>query len=229
MYRNGENAVKLNGLNIAGAIFDMDGTLLDSMAAWYDAGSRYMRSLGMTPPPSLNHDLLRMTLAEAAAHMQALGVNKPVEEIHAGFNSVMDEFYACQVRARPGVPEFLARLSSAGVRICVATASDRYQVEMGLAHAGLARYIERIFTCTELHTGKHEPAIFNAAREFMGTDKSATWVFEDARHAACTAKNAGYRVCGVFDPSEPDQSGLRAAADVYVKSFEEFAQQNING
>lgn len=215
--------MKLNEMNIAGAIFDMDGTLLDSMGAWYDAGSRYMRSLDMTPPPTLNDDLLRLSLAEAAAHMQALGVNKPVEEIQAGFNSMMDEFYASQVCARPGVPEFLARLRRAGVRVCVATASDRYQVEMALAHAGIAQYIERIFTCTELHTGKHEPAIFNAAREFMDTDINATWVFEDARHAAATAKNAGYKVCGVHDPSEPDQPGLRVVADVYIKSFEEFS------
>ena len=216
--------MQINDMNIAGAIFDMDGTLLDSMGAWYDAGSRYMRSLGMTPPPTLDDDLLRLSLAEAAAHMQALGVDKPVDAIQAGFNSMMDEFYGSQVRPRPGVPEFLERLRSAGVRICVATASDRYQVETALAHAGIATYIERIFTCTELHTGKHEPLIFNAAREFMGTDIAATWVFEDARHAAGTAKAAGYKVCGVHDPSEPDQAGLRAVADIYIKSFEEFVR-----
>lgn len=215
--------MKLNGLNIAGAIFDMDGTLLDSMGAWYDAGSCYMRSQGVPPPPTLNDDLLRLSLAEAAAHMQALGVNKPVEQIHAGFNSMMDEFYATQVCARPGVREFLARLSRAGVRISVATASDRTQVETALAHTGIDTYIERIFTCTELHTGKHEPVVFNAARAFMGTDIAETWVFEDARHAACTASNAGYRVCGVYDPSEPDQPGLRAVADIYIRSFEEFS------
>lgn len=215
--------MKLNDMNIAGAIFDMDGTLLDSMGAWCDAGSRYMRSLGLTPPLTLDDDLLRLSLAEAAAYMQALGVNKPVEEIQAGFNSMMDEFYVNQVCARPGVNEFLSRLRRAGARICVATASDRYQVETALAHAGVDTYIERIFTCTELNTGKHEPFIFNAAREFMGTDIAATWVFEDARHAAYAAKSAGYKVCGVYDASEPDQPGLRAVADVYIKSFEEFS------
>lgn len=215
--------MKLNDMNIAGAIFDVDGTLLDSMGAWSDAGSRYMRSVGVLPPPTLDADILRMSLAEAATYMQTLGVNKTVEEIHAGYNSVMDEFYANQVCARPGVHGFLAQLKSAGARICVATASDRYQVETALAHVGVDKYVERIFTCSELHTAKHEPVVFDAAREYMGTDTAATWVFEDARHAACTAKNAGYRVCGVYDPSEPDQIGLRAVADLYIKSFEEFS------
>lgn len=214
--------MKLNDMNIAGAIFDMDGTLLDSMGAWYEAGPRYMRSLGMTPPPELSDDLLRMNLVESAEHVRSLGVNKPVDEIQDGINSMMDEFYANQVRARPGVREFLLQLRRAGVRICVATASDRYQVETALASAGIDNFIERIFTCTELHTGKHEPLIFNVAREFMGTDIAASWVFEDARHAAETARRAGYKVCAVYDPSEPDQSGLRAAADIYIKSFEEF-------
>lgn len=208
--------------NIKAAIFDMDGTLLDSMGAWYTAGSRYMESLGITPPPTLNEDILRMSLTEAAAHMQGLGVDKPVDEIRAGFNATMDDFYGNHVKARPGVEDFLIKLRDAGVRICVSTASDRYQVEMALRHAGLDGYIERIFTCTELNTGKHESKVFDAAREFMGADKADTWVFEDARHAAETAKKAGYRVCGIYDPSEPDQKGLENIADVYIREFTEL-------
>lgn len=209
-------------MNIKGAIFDMDGTLLDSMGAWYTAPGRYMRAQGIEPPDTLNDDVLRMSLAEAARHMQKLGVALSEEDIQQGFNETMDDFFANEVRARPGVPEFLEKLSGAGVRICVSTASDRYQVEMALAHAGIAGYIERIFTCTELNTHKHESRVFDAARDYMGTDISETWVFEDARHAAQTAKSAGYNVCGIYDPSEPDQEGLRATADVYIESFEEL-------
>ena len=214
--------MKIGNSDIAGAIFDMDGTLLDSMGAWVTVGSDYMHLQGMTPPPTLDDDILRLTLADAAAHIRSLGVNKPAHEIQAGINAVMDDFFLNRVEARPGVREYLERLRNAGVRICVATASDRTQVENGLRHAGILGYIERIFTCTELNTGKHEPKVFDAAREFMGTDIDATWVFVDARHAAQTAKSGGYRVCGIYDPSEPDQDELREAADVYIKSFEEL-------
>ena len=209
-------------INYDAAIFDMDGTLLDSMGAWYTAGSRYIRSLGMTPPPTMDEDILRLSLAEAAVYMRDLGVDKPLDEIQAGFNAVMDDFYANHVEARPGVPEFLEKLRRAGVPMCVATASDRYQVEMALKRNGIFRYFARIFTCTELDTGKHEPKIFHAAREFMGTDTRDTWVFEDARHAAQTAKAAGFRVCGIADASEPDQGELMRTADVYVREITEL-------
>lgn len=214
--------MKLRNMEITGAIFDMDGTLLDSMGTWYTVGSDYMRGLGMTPPPTLDEDILRLTLADAAEHIRALGVDKPAGEIHAGINAVMDDFFLNRVKARPGVAEFLEKLKNAGVRVCVATASDRTQVENGLKHAGIFHYIERIFTCTELNTGKHETRVFDAAREFMGTDIASTWVFEDARHAAQTAKSGGYKVCGISDPSEPDQEELRRTADVYIRSFEEL-------
>lgn len=207
---------------IKGAIFDMDGTLLDSMGAWYTAGSRYIRSLGMTPPPTMDEDILRLSLAEASVYMRDLGVDKPLDEIQAGFNGVMDDFYFNEVEARPGVHAFLETLKKNGIPMCVSTASDRYQVEAALKKVGIADYFMRIFTCTELNTGKHESKIFDAAREFMGTDKAATWVFEDARHAAGTAKKAGYKVCGICDAAEPDQKALEKLADVYVLSVEEL-------
>ena len=219
---NGGMYDKDGNILISGATFDMDGTLLDSMGAWCTAGSRYIRSLGMTPPPTMDEDILRLSLAEAAVYMHNLGVDKPLDEIQAGFNAVMDDFYANHVEARPGVNIFLETLRKKGIPMCVSTASDRYQVEMALKRVGIFDYFERIFTCTELKTGKHESKIFDAAREYMGTDVSTTWVFEDARHAAGTAKKAGYKVCGICDASEPDQQKLAEIADVYVKSVEEL-------
>jgi HAD superfamily hydrolase (TIGR01509 family) len=210
---------KIN-MAIKGAIFDVDGTLLDSMAAWSTVGSDYMRSLGMEPPADLDEAILRLSVAEAAEYVKALGVPGSAEKIRVDMNGFVDDFYLNRVSPRPGVPEMLAAFRENGVKMCVATASDRGQIETGLRHAGILRYIDRIFTCTELNTTKHYPVIFHAAREYMGTAMDATWVFEDARHSAQTAKAAGYRVCGIFDPSEPDQAGLRAASDLYLTTFE---------
>ena len=95
------------------------------------------------------------------------------------------------------------------------------QAEAAFSRTGIVRHISRVFTCTELNTAKHESLIFDAARAHMGTPLDETWVFEDARHAAETAKRADYRVCAIYDASEPDQDGLRAAADAYIRSFEE--------
>lgn len=205
---------------IKGAIFDMDGTLLDSMAQWRTVGSDYMRGEGVEPPDTLDDDMLRLTLAEAAELIKKCGVNKDAGEIQEGLNARVDGFYRKSAQLRPGVADMLRAFSWAGVKMCVATATDRAQAEAALLRTGASAYIERIFTCTELCTGKHEPKIFDAAREYMATEKADTWVFEDACHAAQTAHRAGYRVCGIFDPSEPSQDELRAAADLYLTTFE---------
>lgn len=205
---------------IKGAIFDVDGTLLDSMGAWRTVGSDYMRSLGLTPPPDLDDAILRLSVEEAAEYVKNLGAPGDADKIRIDMNGFVDEFYKNQVSARPGIPEMLSFFKEKGVKITVATASDREQVENGLIHAGIMGFIDRIFTCTELSTTKHHPDIFHAAREYMGTEISETWVFEDARHSAETAKNAGYMICGIFDPSEPDQTGLEKIADIYLRTFE---------
>lgn len=205
---------------ITGAIFDVDGTLLDSMGAWRTVGSDYMRSLGLTPPPDLDDAILRLSVEEAAEYIKNLGAPGSADKIRIDMNGFVDAFYENDVLPRPGIPEMLAAFKKAGVKMTVATASDRKQVENGLIHAGIMDYIDRIFTCTELSTTKHHPDIFHAARKYMGTDIETTWVFEDARHSATTAKSAGYKICGIADPSEPDQAGLKKAADLYLATFE---------
>jgi phosphoglycolate phosphatase-like HAD superfamily hydrolase len=129
--------MKIRGIEITGAIFDMDGTLLDSMGTWYTVGSDYMRSLGMTPPETLDEDILRLTLEDAAKHIQSLGVDKPVHEIHAGINGVMDDFFLNRAECRPGVIDFLEKDGE-----ILQFLKSVYR----LAEFHVERYIERGFT-----------------------------------------------------------------------------------
>ena len=204
---------------ISGAIFDMDGTLLDTMPAWATVGRDFMRAKGRTPPADVDERMLRMSLTEAAEYLRSLGVDESPEEIRAALNRFVDGFYCNDAPLKPGVKEFLGALRAAGVRMCVATASDRAQAEAAFSRLEVLSYFDRILTCTELSTTKAEPVIFDAARAALGTPRAATWVFEDARHAAETARRAGYPVCAVFDASEPDRAGLAATADLYLDSF----------
>ena len=208
-------------MKIAGAIFDLDGTLLDSMGAWHDLGTNYLRGRGYVPPATIHQDLLRLSMLQAAHYMKELGVRDDEQKIYDDMCAMIAEFYGRRVQAKPGALALLQRLDAMGVKMCVATATDRPLVEAGMRRAGMERYISRVFTCKELNTTKHEPLIFETARGFLGTVPEETWVFEDARHCAVTAAGAGLRVCGVYDPSEPDQDALKAASDVYVRTFEE--------
>ncbi len=210
-------------MKMEGAIFDLDGTLLDSMYIWDAIGGDYLRSLGIEPREDLNRTFKAMSLLQAAEYYRnEYGVTLSADEIMDGVNRMIESFYFYDVKAKAGVKDMLERLKKAGVRMCVATATDLRLAEAALRRNGILEYFSGIFTCTEVGSGKDAPEIFNRALKHLGTPKQRTVVFEDALYAVKTAKKAGFTVAAVFDKSEEEHGGeLRALADSYVDSFEE--------
>lgn len=207
-------------MKLDGAIFDLDGTLLDSMFIWDTIGEDYLRSLGLEPQENLNEMLKNMSLYQAACYYQReYNVPGTAEEIMAGVNRMIEHFYIDEVQVKPGVPQFLERLKQQGVKLCIATATDRYLVEAALERTGIRPYFGALFTCTDVGHGKDEPHIFHAAQSFLGTEETHTLVLEDALYAIRTAKAAGYTVAGIFDPSEPDQETVKALSDYYIDDY----------
>ena len=205
---------------IKGAIFDFDGTLFDSMSVWDTAGEDYLRGLGREPEPNLQKILKPMSLYQSACYIQKeYALSLSPEEIMDGVNKVVEDFYFHTAMPKPGVPEYLEQLRQQGVKLCIATATDRYQIEAALKRCGLDSYFEEIFTCTAVGHGKDEPHIYEAALKYLGTPKHETLVFEDALHAAQTAKAAGFPVAAVYDAHEPHQAALRSLADQYLEHF----------
>ena len=117
------------------------------------------------------------------------------------------------------VIELLEELSQKGVRMCIATATDRYQVEAALMRCGMRHFFSEIFTCTEVGSGKDQPFIFRKAMEHLGTDRSNTVVVEDAWHAIRTAKDDGFMVAAVYDAHESMQRSIRETADIYLTDY----------
>lgn len=209
---------------ITGAIFDVDGTLLDSMSIWDTIGEDYLRSIGYQPRENLNEVFKDMSLAQAARYYQTeYGVTLSIEEIMDGVNSLLERFYREQAQLKPGAGEFVRELSRRGVKLCIATATDRPLVEAALGRCGVLPYFGRIFTCTEAGHGKDEPDIFEAALRFLGTERSKTVVFEDALYAVQTAKKSGFRVAAVYDIHEKKQAEVRRLADLYLENFERLS------
>lgn len=208
-------------MKLAGAIFDFDGTLFDSMSIWDTVGEDYLRSLGRPPEEGLRNILKPLSLAQSARYLKER-YSLPLSEaqIMESVNKTVENFYFHTVQPKPGVPEFLEQLRRQGVKMCIATATDRYQVEAALKRCGLDGYFCEIFTCTGVGHGKDEPDIYEAALAYLGTAKSETLVFEDALHAIRTAKKAGFSVAAVFDTHEPNQKEIQALADFFLKSFQ---------
>ena len=205
---------------IKGAIFDLDGTLLDSMFIWDTIGEEYLRSLGKEPHEDLKETFMTLTLEEAAEYYREhYGVTLSVKEIVDGVNAMVEQTYRTKVTLKPGISEYLAWLKENGVRMCVATVTDRYLVEETLERLGVRHYFSEIFTCAEVGFGKDKPVIYQKALEHLGTAKDETYVFEDMLFALNTAKTDGFPTVGVYDRHEVHQDELKGLADYYIFDF----------
>lgn len=209
--------------DIRGAIFDVDGTLLDSMKIWDQAGARYLESLGKEPEQGLNKILFSLSLADGAAYLKkTYDLTQTEEEIHQGVLDVVDAFYRDEAQAKAGVRELLAALSAKGVAMTVATSSDKRQIRTALERLDLAKYFQELFTCGEVGGSKNEPEIFHRAAALMGTTPEDTCVVEDGLYAVRTANNAGYYTIGVYDASSHDDwQDLQKEADLALESLED--------
>ena len=208
---------------IKGAIFDFDGTLVDSMFIWDTFGEDYLRTLGKEPKENLTEAFKTFTLEQAAEYYREhYGVTLSVEKIVDNINEMIAEIYKTQVILKDGVLEFLRDLRSQGVKMCVATVTDRPIVEDVLEGLGIRDFFDGILTSAEVGYNKETPHIYRAALEVLGTKKEETVVFEDAFHALMTAKSDGFTVAAVYDKHEIRQIEMRAVADYYISDYKRF-------
>ena len=205
---------------LKGAIFDFDGTLFDSMFIWDTAGEVYLRSIGIEPKEDLQKVLKPMSLLQSAQYIrECYQIPLTVEEIMDGVNRTVEGFYFHTVQPKEGVIAFLEQMKKQGVRMCIATATDRYQVEAALKRCGMESFFFEIFTCTDVGHGKDEPIIFQKGMDCLGTTKANTVVLEDAYHAAKTAKADGFITVAVYDSHETKQAELHSVSDCFLENF----------
>jgi len=213
-------------LDIKGVIFDMDGTLTDSMWMWGEVADKYISEHGGTPRPDLRKVLLSMnTVEEAQYYIDEYGVDQTLEEVIAGRNAMMMEFFSKDVKLKNGVIPILKALREHGIKMCLATATERELVEPALKLHGINDYFQRVFCCTEEKTSKTSPDIFIRAADDMGTEIHETLVVEDAIYAMETAKKAGFIVAGVYDKVADDhQDEIKAVCDYYWITLDEMLE-----
>jgi len=211
-------------INIKGVIFDMDGTLLDSMPVWNQVAASYLIKKGYQPEANLWEQLKFLSLAQGVTFIKKqYGLLETNEEIEKEINLIIENSYFNEIPMKPGVKTYLQLLRSCDVQMCVATATDKYLAEACLKRLHIRHYFKAVMTCKEVGRGKDTPAIFEKALDCLGTLREETYVFEDALHAAITAKNAGFRVVGVYDATaEGDWDTLRKIADRSIFSMEEL-------
>lgn len=206
---------------VSGMIFDVDGTLLDSMPVWAHSGERYLATLGIHAPKTLGRILFSMTMQEGAQYIKkTYGLSQTAEEIQAGIIHTVEEAYDKEMGCKRAADAFLKELQAAGIPMTVVTSGDRRLVLAAFERLGIAPYFKEILTCTEFGSGKDDPAIFHAAAKRMGSLTASTWVVEDALYAIRTAKEAGYRVIGIADASSrEDGPQIFQLADYFIADY----------
>ena len=207
---------------VRACIFDVDGTLLDSMSVWDDIGERYLMSLGISAREGLHDVLNTMSLEQGAAYLkEEYQIDKPISQIVKEVLKIVSDFYRFEAPLKSGVKETLECLKLSGIRMVIATSGDKELVEAAMERNGVSQYFERIYTCTEVGAGKDEPKIYLEAAKFLQTNPEKIAVFEDAVHAAETAKTAGFVVVGVYDASnEENLSRMKEVCDYYERMDE---------
>jgi len=219
-------------MRLQSAIFDMDGTLLDSMHIWNDLAPNILRAQGIEPEEGLHDKLKVLTMRECAQYCKdTYHLPQTVEEIMDMTKAEVSDFYYNEAQPKPGVLKFLSLLKMEGVWMYVATNTDRDLAEAALKRTGLYSYFRGLLTCGEVGIGKNEsPEIYERAMRRMRSNKKDTVIFEDALHAIQTAKKAGFRIAGVYDKAfESDQAEIQRLSEYYIRSFEEMFETETLG
>lgn len=214
----------MNFDNVKGIIFDADGTLLDSMDIWTEIGTRFLLSKDITIKKELAEEISTLSYEQAAAYyIEHFDPTATVQDIRDGVNGLVKNFYFEEVVLKDGVKEFLAFLKERSIKMCVATATDKFLIEKALERNGILPCFSTVLTCGEVGAGKDSAKIYEEALKHLGTKKSETLVFEDAHYAVVTAKSAGFTVVAIEDDAEKKyKEKIKSLSDFYVTSYKDL-------
>ncbi len=188
-------------MDFKGAVFDLDGTLIDSMPVWDGAWREFCDRHSDGPDPEAYARYKTLTLTAACAYYrERFRIPAGVPELCREVNAIVRRGYA-SVAPKKGAREYLQKLRAAGAPCCVATNTARELAEYVLGRTGLADFFAFLLPCAEFGSGKDRPDIFFACARRLGTAPGDTAVFEDAPHALATARRAGFQTVPIFDPS----------------------------
>ncbi len=204
------------------AIFDMDGTIIDSMPAWKNLWNEYLISKGIQPPEDLAEYILNMTLTESSQYfIDRFGIECTKEEVKSDFYKIMEKKYYRGFSPKPGVVEYIKELHSHNVSTCVVTATAEKLANACLKQNKMIELFDFVISCEKVGKNKQFPDAYNLASSYFGSKPSETVIFEDAPYAATTATNAGYYTIEVFDEYYKDCiETMKSICDEYIYTFE---------
>lgn len=187
-------------------IFDMDGTLIDSMGMWSHLDVEYMAKIGMEPHADFHERVCSLTIPLAAEYIHdTYHTIQSAKEIEDEFKAMADVYYRETIPLKPGVYELVKYLYNEGYKLSVATANDIEMCEMCLKRLDILQYMVAVVNCDMAGATKDKPDVFDLAAKKMGATRAECVVFEDSMHAISTCRKAGYALVGVYEEIQADK------------------------
>lgn len=212
---------------IKGVIFDIDGTLLDSMPLWNNLGERYLQKLGFTEEETegLSQRISTMPFAEGIHYIKKeYSLDIAEERIREQLQEMIAKAYCDEITLKVGAKEYLQFLKERGIPCILATAGDASLATAALKRLKVWEEFRGLLLCEEFNTSKREAKIYQLAMERLSLSKpEEVLVCEDVLHAVKSAKQAGFQVCGILDEANrEDWAMIQEVADFTAKDFYEL-------
>jgi len=205
-----------------GAIFDLDGTLIDSMQKWGQTWVTMLSEAGISCPAHFVQNITPLGTFGAAKYLQSLGLDRDIDDIVSDFENRLILEYTYEITLKPFVKEYLKYLRSFNIKLCVLTASPHKLVIPCLANNDILDFFDFTCSCADLGMTKTDPRIYHVTSDRLGVSISDAVFYDDNFQALEAAHRSGITTVGVFDStSAAQQESVKAVVDRYIVSFEE--------
>ena len=209
-------------------IFDLDGTLVDSMWMWYDIDVEYLGRFGITIPEGLQADIEGMSFSETAVYFkERFKIPDSLDKIKEDWNQMAWDKYTHEVPMKEGAAEFIKACRERGILLGIATSNSRELVENIIAVHGMKEDFACIMTGCDVKRGKPAPDIYLAVAKTLNVEPADCLVFEDIIPGIQAGKGAGMEVCAIEDDYSLYQLEEKAAlADYFIKDYRELLKED---
>lgn len=216
--------------NIKAVIFDVDGTLVDSMWIWRQIDIEFLSRRGMELPVDLQKDIEGVSYTGTAEYFKKrFCLPESVEEIKEEWREMADDFYNNKIALKDGVREILRFFKDKGMKLGIATSNSRELVNTMMASHKLELYFDIIRTSCEVPRSKPYPDVYLQAAKDLNVEPEACLVFEDTVAGVNAGKSAGMKVIAIYDEfSVEAQEYLKQVADLYITDYHEFLREINN-